>query len=159
LTDLGLFSGAIAIPTGYSQPVLVASTDGVGTKLNIAFLLDKHDTVGIDLVNHCVNDTFTRGADPFFFLDYIAMGKLVPSVAEDLVRGMAAACRTVGCALIGGETAEMPGLYPEGEYDLAGFIVGVAERDWPKGKRGIEPGDAVIGLPSSGSSAQGIRTY
>lgn len=152
--DIGGFGGLFQL-TGYNQPVLVASTDGVGTKLKIAIALNKHDTIGIDLVNHCVNDILTCGAEPLFFLDYLAMGKLVPEQVEAIVRGLSAACRATGCALIGGETAEMPGVYPEGEYDLAGFIVGAAERDTLIDGRSIKAGDVLIGLPSSGLHTNG----
>ncbi len=154
LTDLGFFSGLFQL-RGYAEPVLVSSADGVGTKLKIACALDKHDTIGIDLVNHCVNDIFTAGAEPLFFLDYIAMSKLVPQWVEAIVRGLAAACREVGCALIGGETAEMPGLYPEGEYDLVGFIVGAVEKNRIIDGTTIEVGDAILGLPSSGPHTNG----
>ncbi len=135
--------------------MLVSSVDGVGTKLKIASALARHDTVGLDLVNHCVNDILTCGAEPLFFLDYIAVGKLVPEQVSALVLGLAQACREVGCALIGGETAEMPGLYAEGDYDLAGFIVGVVEKDKIITGETISAGDAIIGLPSSGLHTNG----
>jgi phosphoribosylformylglycinamidine cyclo-ligase len=154
LSDTGFF-GSLFELKGYSQPVLVSSTDGVGTKLKIASALGKHDTVGIDLVNHCVNDIFTCGAEPLFFLDYIAMGKLVPEQVESIVKGMAAACREVNCALIGGETAEMPGMYSEEDYDLAGFIVGVVEKSQRLDQRQIRVGDVVLALPSSGLHTNG----
>lgn len=154
LTDTGFF-GSLFELKGYDQPVLVSSTDGVGTKLRIASALGKHDTVGIDLVNHCVNDIFTCGAEPLFFLDYIAMGRLVPEKVESIVTGMAAACREVNCALIGGETAEMPGMYAEEDYDLAGFIVGVVEKSQRLDRRQIRSGDVVLALPSSGLHTNG----
>jgi phosphoribosylformylglycinamidine cyclo-ligase len=154
LSDTGFF-GSLFELKGYSQPVLVSSTDGVGTKLKIASALGKHDTVGIDLVNHCVNDIFTCGAEPLFFLDYIAMGKLVPEKVESIVKGMAAACREVNCALIGGETAEMPGMYAEEDYDLAGFILGVVEKSQRLDQRQIRAGDVVLALPSSGLHTNG----
>ena len=127
LGEAGFFGGLFEFK-GYNQPVLVSSVDGVGTKLKIASALARHNTVGIDLVNHCVNDILTCGAEPLFFLDYIAMGKLVPEQVEAIVRGLAQACQEVGCALVGGETAEMPGVYGEEDYDLVGFIVGVVEK-------------------------------
>ena len=127
LSDIGFFGGSFEFK-GYRQPILVSSTDGVGTKLKIARVLGRHDTVGIDLVNHCVNDILTCGAEPLFFLDYIRLGKMVPETVEAIVRGLAKACREAGCALIGGATAEMPGMYAEDDYDLAGFIVGVVEK-------------------------------
>jgi len=154
LGGIGFFGGLFEFK-GYRQPVLVSSVDGVGTKLKIASALDRHDTVGIDLVNHCVNDIFTGGAEPLFFLDYIAMGKLVPQRVESIVRGLAQACREVGCALIGGETAEMPGVYSGDDYDLAGFIVGVVEKDRIINGDRIAAGDAVVGLPSSGLHTNG----
>jgi phosphoribosylformylglycinamidine cyclo-ligase len=135
--------------------VLVSSVDGVGTKLKIASALDKHDTVGIDIVNHCVNDIFTCGAEPLFFLDYIAVGKLAAERVAAVVRGLAQACREVGCALIGGETAEMPGLYAGEDYDLAGFIVGVVEKGKVITGSDISAGDTIIGLPSSGLHTNG----
>jgi len=154
LSEVGLF-GALFQVSGYREPVLVSSVDGVGTKLKIAFALNRHHTVGVDLVNHCVNDILTLGAEPLFFLDYIAMGKLVPEQAESIVSGLATACRAVGCALIGGETAEMPGLYAPGDYDLAGFIVGAVERDRIIDGKAIRAGDAIVGLPSSGLHTNG----
>lgn len=155
LGDLGFF-GSLFELKGYQQPVLVSSVDGVGTKLKIASALGKHDTVGADLVNHCVNDIFTGGAEPLFFLDYIAMGKLVPEQVASIAQGLAQACREVGCALIGGETAEMPGLYSGEDYDLVGFIIGVVEKD--KIIRGdtITVGDTIIGLPSKGLHTNGF---
>ncbi|HZP80303.1 MAG TPA: phosphoribosylformylglycinamidine cyclo-ligase [Chthonomonadaceae bacterium] len=157
LTDVGSFGGMFSLAglSSYQSPVLVSSIDGVGTKLKVAVLVGKHDTIGRDLVNHCVNDILVQGARPLFFLDYIATGKLVPSVVVDVVKGLAEGCREAGCALIGGETAEMPGLYAEGDYDLAGTIVGVVDR--PKiidGSR-IEAGDTVVGLASSGLHTNG----
>jgi len=133
----------------------VSSVDGVGTKLKIAGALDKHDTIGVDLVNHCVNDILTCGAEPLFFLDYIAMGKLVPEQVEAIAQGLAQACREVGCALIGGETAEMPGLYTGEDYDLVGFIIGVVEKEKIIMGKTIVVGDAIIGLPSSGLHTNG----
>jgi phosphoribosylformylglycinamidine cyclo-ligase len=154
LTQIGTFGACYAL-SGWKKPVLVSSVDGVGTKLKIAFLAGRHDTVGQDLVNHCVNDIAVQGAVPLFFLDYLAVGKLDAEVAASVVSGMARACRENGCALIGGETAEMPGLYAPGEYDLAGTIVGVAERsDLITGAR-IRAGDVLIGLPSSGLHTNG----
>ena len=130
LSEIGSFGGLFQLEPGrFREPVLVASADGVGTKLKIAFMTGRHDTVGIDLVNHCVNDILVQGAEPLFFLDYLATGRLSPAVAEQIVGGIAAACRDNGCALLGGETAEMPGFYDDGEYDLAGFIVGAADRE------------------------------
>jgi phosphoribosylformylglycinamidine cyclo-ligase len=154
LSGVGFFGGLFEFK-GYEQPVLVSSVDGVGTKLKIAIALGKHDTVGIDLVNHCVNDILTCGAEPLFFLDYIAMGKLVPEQVSDIARGMAQACKEVGCAVIGGETAEMPGLYSGQDYDLVGFIIGVVEKDKIINGRNIEVGDVVVGLPSSGLHTNG----
>ncbi len=154
LSGIGFFGGLFELK-GYEQPVLVSSVDGVGTKLKIAAAMGKHDTIGIDLVNHCVNDILTSGAEPLFFLDYIAMGKLAPEQVAAIATGLAQACREVGCALIGGETAEMPGLYSGEDYDLAGFIIGAVENE--KIIRGItiKVGDAVIGLPSSGLHTNG----
>ena len=154
LSGIGFFGGLFEFK-GYKHPVLVSSVDGVGTKLKIAAALGKHDTVGIDIVNHCVNDIFTCGAEPLFFLDYIAIGKLVPEQVGELARGLAKACREAGCALIGGETAEMPGIYASEDYDLAGFVVGVVEKDRIIDGKGIAAGDAVIGLPSSGLHTNG----
>lgn len=154
LRDVGFF-GSLFELKGYKDPVLVSSVDGVGTKLKIASLLNKHDTIGIDLVNHCVNDILTCGADPLFFLDYIAMGKLVPEQIESIVAGIAGACQKVGCALVGGETAEMPGIYAAGEYDLVGFIVGVAEKANIIDGRTIAAGDVILSLPSSGLHTNG----
>jgi len=154
LSDIGFFGGLFELK-GYREPVLVSSTDGVGTKLKISAALEKHNTVGIDLVNHCVNDILTCGAEPLFFLDYIAMGRLVPETAESIVQGMALACQAVNCALIGGETAEMPGLYAGNDYDLVGFIVGVVEKTERIDGRMIEAGDAILGMSSSGLHTNG----
>ncbi|MFC1873491.1 phosphoribosylformylglycinamidine cyclo-ligase [Chloroflexota bacterium] len=154
LSDVGFFGGLFEFK-GYQHPVLVSSVDGVGTKLKIASALRKHDTIGIDLVNHCVNDIFTCGAEPLFFLDYIAMGKLVPEYVEAIIKGLSQACREVGCALIGGETAEMPDLYTGEDYDLAGFIIGVVEKDKIIMGKTIAAGDTIIGLPSSGLHTNG----
>ena len=154
LTDIGLFGGMFQFK-GYEEPVLVSSVDGVGTKLKIAALLNKHDTIGIDLVNHCVNDILCCGAEPLFFLDYIAMGKLIPEKVASIVSGLAQACRQAGCALIGGETAEMPGMYRGDDYDLAGFIVGVVEKVNILNGSAVEKGDILIGLPSSGLHTNG----
>ncbi|HTA56991.1 MAG TPA: phosphoribosylformylglycinamidine cyclo-ligase, partial [Candidatus Baltobacteraceae bacterium] len=139
----------------YKEPVLVSSADGVGTKLKIAMAMGVHSTVGGDLVNHCVNDILVQGAEPLFFLDYLAMGKLEPNVVEQLVDGMSRACRKAGCALIGGETAEMPGFYPVGEYDLAGFIVGIVERKNILTGKNVKPGDTLLALPSAGLHTNG----
>ena len=156
LSEIGSFGGLFRLgASAYRDPVLVASADGVGTKLRIAFLTGRHDTVGGDLVNHCVNDILVQGAAPLFFLDYLATGRLSPSTAEQIVSGMAEACRENGCALLGGETAEMPGFYADGEYDLAGFIVGVVERDRVIDGRTIEPGDLLVALPSAGLHTNG----
>jgi phosphoribosylformylglycinamidine cyclo-ligase len=149
------FFGSMFQLRGYHEPVLVSSTDGVGTKLRIASLLGKNDTVGRDIVNHCVNDIFCCGAEPLFFLDYIAMGKLVPEQIQAIISGMVQACRETGCSLVGGETAEMPGIYSQGNYDLVGFIVGVVEKKNIINGSSIVPGDAVIGLPSSGLHTNG----
>ena len=154
LTDIGLFAGLFELK-GFQKAVLVASTDGVGTKLNIASILRRYDTVGIDLVHHCVNDILTTGAEPLFFLDYIAMGRLEPEVVNQVGKGLAEACREVGCALLGGETAEMPGTYAEGQWDLAGFMVGAVEREKVIDGRSIQPGDVLVGLPSSGLHTNG----
>jgi phosphoribosylformylglycinamidine cyclo-ligase len=154
LTDIGTFGASYAI-TGWKKPVLVSSADGVGTKLKVAFLTGRHDTVGEDLVNHCVNDIAVQGAQPLFFLDYFATGKLDAGVAASVISGIARGCRGNGCALIGGETAEMPGLYAAGEYDLAGFIVGASERKALLTGRSIRSGDVLIGLPSTGLHTNG----
>src|SRR5918996_4044632 len=151
LSDIGSFGGLFQLETGrYREPVLVSSADGVGTKLKVAFLANRHTTVGADLVNHCVNDILVQGAVPLFFMDYLATGRLSPAVAAAVVGGMAAACRDNGCALLGGETAQMPGFYAEGEDDIAGFIVGVVDRPRVINGRRIAPGDAVLALPSVG---------
>ncbi len=139
----------------WKDPVLVSSADGVGTKLKVAMAMGVHSTVGGDLVNHCVNDVLVQGAEPLFFLDYLAMGKLEPQVVEQLVDGMSRACRKAGCALIGGETAEMPGFYAPGEYDLAGFIVGVVDRKHLLNGKNVKPGDVLLGLPSTGLHTNG----
>src|SRR5712692_7492776 len=154
LTDIGSFGGGFLL-RGYRDPVLVSSADGVGTKLKLAFMTGQHSTVGEDLVNHCVNDIAVQGAVPLFFLDYFAVGKLDAKVAARVVSGIARGCRNNGCALIGGETAEMPGMYLPGEYDLAGFIVGAAERsELLTGKR-IREGDVLLGLASTGLHTNG----
>jgi phosphoribosylformylglycinamidine cyclo-ligase len=156
LSEIGSFGGLFKLDADrYRSPVLVSSADGVGTKLKVAFLTGRHDTVGADLVNHCVNDILVQGAEPLFFLDYLATGRLLPAVAEQVVTGVARACRENGCALIGGETAEMPGFYADGEYDIAGFIVGVVEQARVVDGRAIQPGDALIGLPSAGLHTNG----
>jgi phosphoribosylformylglycinamidine cyclo-ligase len=151
---VGFFGGLFEFK-GYNQPVLVSSVDGVGTKLKIASALGRYDSVGIDIVNHCVNDILTCGAEPLFFLDYIAAGRLMPDMVEAVARGLATACREVGCALIGGETAEMPGLYAGEDYDLVGFIIGVVEKDKIIQGKEISLGDTIIGLPSSGLHTNG----
>ncbi|KMY66355.1 phosphoribosylaminoimidazole synthetase [Desulfocarbo indianensis] len=156
LGNIGGFSGMMSLNTShYSQPVLVSSTDGVGTKLKIAFLMEKHDTVGIDLVAMCVNDIVVTGAKPLFMLDYLATGVLRVETAADIVKGVAEGCRQAGCALIGGETAEMPGFYPPGEYDLAGFAVGVVDRDDIVDGSRVAVGSALIGLASNGLHSNG----
>jgi phosphoribosylformylglycinamidine cyclo-ligase len=156
LSDIGSFGGLFRLDTHrYRDPVLVSSADGVGTKLKVAFMTGRHDTVGADLVNHCVNDILVQGAEPLFFLDYLATGRLVPAVAEQVIAGVGRGCRENGCALIGGETAEMPGFYADGEYDIAGFIVGVVDRSNVVDGRAIVPGDALIGLPSTGLHTNG----
>ncbi|HEX3704878.1 MAG TPA: phosphoribosylformylglycinamidine cyclo-ligase [Vicinamibacterales bacterium] len=156
LSEIGSFGGLFALDRDRCrEPVLVSSADGVGTKLKLAFMTGRHDTVGADLVNHCVNDILVQGAEPLFFLDYLATGRLSPDVAEQVVRGVAHGCRENGCALIGGETAEMPGFYADGEYDIAGFIVGIVEKTKLVDGRAIVPGDALIGLPSAGLHTNG----
>src|SRR5580765_7071135 len=156
LSDIGSFGGLFRLDRGRCQdPVLVSSADGVGTKLKVAFMTGKHDTVGADLVNHCVNDVLVQGAEPLFFLDYLATGRLSPAVAEEVIAGVARACRENGCALIGGETAEMPGFYADGEYDIAGFIVGVVEKAKVIDGRAVLPGDVLIALPSAGLHTNG----
>ena len=155
LGDLGGFGGLFALKD-YDEPVLVSGTDGVGTKLKIAFLLNKHDTIGQDAVAMCVNDILVQGAEPLFFLDYLAVGKLNPAQVAEIVRGVAAACKKSGCALIGGETAEMSGFYPNGEYDIAGFAVGVVEKKNLITSARVKAGDILIGLPSSGLHSNGF---
>lgn len=154
LTDIGAFGAGFRL-SGFRKPVLISSADGVGTKLKIAFLTGKHDTIGEDLVNHCVNDIAVQGAVPLFFLDYFAVGKLEAEVAGQVAAGIARGCKANGCALIGGETAEMPGLYAAGEYDLAGFIVGAAEQDRMLTGASVQAGDFLLGLPSTGLHTNG----
>lgn len=156
LSDIGGFAGFFRLDTErYPRPVLISGTDGVGTKLKVAQMVGVHDTVGIDLVAMCVNDILVSGAEPLFFLDYLAVGKLVPERVEEIVRGVAKGCKQAGCALIGGETAEMPGFYQEDEYDLAGFAVGVANQDRIVTGQGTAAGDVIIGLASSGLHSNG----
>ncbi len=156
LSEIGGFGGLFSIDkTKYSDPVLVSSVDGVGTKLKVAFEMNLHSTIGADLVNHCVNDIAVQGAAPMFFMDYLATGTLEPTIAEKVVEGIAEACKHNGCALIGGETAEMPGFYPDGEYDLAGFIVGVVDRDRIITGKDVQIGDIILGLPSNGLHTNG----
>ncbi len=156
LSDIGSFGGLFRLDRErYQEPVLVSSADGVGTKLKVAFMTGRHGTVGADLVNHCVNDVLVQGAEPLFFLDYLATGRLSPAVAEEVITGVARACRENGCALIGGETAEMPGFYADGEYDIAGFIVGVVEKAKVLDGRAVLPGDVLIALPSAGLHTNG----
>jgi phosphoribosylformylglycinamidine cyclo-ligase len=155
LSGIGNFGGLFEVPPAYERPVLVSSVDGVGTKLRVALMADRHDTIGEDLVNHCVNDILVQGAEPLFFLDYFACGALDPDVVAAVVKGLARGCTENGCALIGGETAEMPGFYAPGEYDLAGCIVGVVERTGIIDGSGIEPGDEVWAFPSSGLHTNG----
>jgi phosphoribosylformylglycinamidine cyclo-ligase len=155
LSEIGGFGGLFSLQNKYLDPVLVSSADGVGTKLKVAFDMNLHQTVGADLVNHCVNDIAVQGAAPLFFMDYLATGKLDPDVAVQVVEGLASACKQNGCALIGGETAEMPGFYPSGEYDLAGFIVGVVERDRIITGEKVVAGDVILALPSNGLHTNG----
>ena len=156
LTGLGGFGGLFGLNKDkYKEPVLVSGTDGVGTKLKLAFMMDKHDTIGIDAVAMCVNDVVVSGAEPLFFLDYLATGKLVPEKIEAIVKGVAEGCVMAGCALIGGETAEMPGMYGDGEYDIAGFTVGIVDKSKIVDGSDIRPGDAIIGLASSGVHSNG----
>jgi phosphoribosylformylglycinamidine cyclo-ligase len=156
LSEIGGFGGLFAVDkTKYVDPILVSSVDGVGTKLKVAFDMGVHHTIGGDLVNHCVNDIAVQGAAPLFFMDYLATGKLDPDIAEKVVEGLADACKHNGCALIGGETAEMPGFYPEGEYDLAGFIVGVVDREKIVTGKHVQIGDVVLGLASNGLHTNG----
>ena len=156
LSDIGSFGGLFKLDTAaIGEPVLVSSADGVGTKLKVAFMANEHRTIGVDLVNHCVNDILVQGAVPLFFLDYLATGKLSPDVAEQIVQGLARACKDNGCALLGGETAEMPGFYHDGEYDVAGFIVGVVDRARLIDGKTITAGDVLIGLPSAGLHTNG----
>ena len=156
LSEIGSFGGLFRPDlSGLADPVLVSSADGVGTKLKVAFRTGRHDTVGVDLVNHCVNDILVQGATPLFFLDYLATGRLLPEVVALVVGGLASACTENGCALLGGETAEMPGFYADGEYDLAGFIVGLVDRERLVDGSQIRPGDRLIGLPSTGLHTNG----
>jgi phosphoribosylformylglycinamidine cyclo-ligase len=156
LSDIGSFGGLFRLgAAGIDDPVLVASADGVGTKLRVAFMTGIHSSIGIDLVNHCVNDVLVQGAEPLFFLDYLATGRLDPDVAVQIVEGLAEGCRQNGCALLGGETAEMPGFYKDGEYDVAGFIVGAVSRAAMIDSSAIVPGDVLVGLPSSGLHTNG----
>ena len=156
LSDIGSFGGLFKLDmAAWKEPVLVSSADGVGTKLKVAFMANQHTTIGMDLVNHCVNDILVQGAVPLFFLDYLATGKLSPDVAEQIVQGLARACKDNGCALLGGETAEMPGFYNDGEYDVAGFIVGAVDRARLIDGKTIAAGDVLLGLPSSGLHTNG----
>jgi phosphoribosylformylglycinamidine cyclo-ligase len=156
LSEIGAFGGLFRLdPGAWKDPILVSSADGVGTKLKVAFLANEHRTIGVDLVNHCVNDILVQGARPLFFLDYLATGNLQPDVATQIVDGLARACRENGCALLGGETAEMPGFYADGEYDLAGFIVGAVEQETLIDGRSIAIGDVVVGVPSTGLHTNG----
>lgn len=155
VSDVGGFAGLCRVPPGMDEPLLVSGTDGVGTKLKVAFATGRHGTVGIDLVAMCVNDILTVGATPLFFLDYFACGKLDVEVAEAVVSGVAEGCKQAACALLGGETAELPGMYPDGEYDLAGFAVGVVEKAKVLDRANVAPGDALIGVASSGLHSNG----
>jgi phosphoribosylformylglycinamidine cyclo-ligase len=155
VSQAGGFGGLFRVPGGYRDPVLVSSADGVGTKLKVAMMADRHDTVGVDLVNHCVNDILVEGARPLFFLDYIGMGRLEQHIVEQLVEGLAAGCRDNACVLLGGETAEMPDFYDPGEYDLAGFIVGMVEGQSRPGAHRVRAGDVLLGIASSGFHTNG----
>ncbi|HSJ10797.1 MAG TPA: phosphoribosylformylglycinamidine cyclo-ligase [Longimicrobiales bacterium] len=155
VSKAGGFGGLFRVPAGFTSPVMVSSADGVGTKLKVAMMANRHDTVGIDLVNHCVNDILVEGARPLFFLDYIGMGRLEQRIVEQLVEGLAAGCRDNGCVLLGGETAEMPDFYEPGEYDLAGFIVGMVDEDARPGAHRVAAGDALIGIAASGFHTNG----
>src|SRR5690349_6591832 len=155
LAGIGGFGALFEVPKGYSEPVLVSGTDGVGTKLKLAFELNRHDTIGIDLVAMSVNDILTLGAEPLFFLDYYACGRLDVATATEVVKGIARGCRQAGCALLGGETAEMPGMYQAGEYDVAGFAVGVVEKSRIVDGSRVQPGDVVLGIASSGAHSNG----
>lgn len=156
LCDIGTFGAMYSLDTkGMDEPVLVSSVDGVGTKIKLAFMTGKHDTIGVDLVSHCVNDILVQGAKPLFFLDYLAFGKLEPHVVVEVIRGLTNGCRYAGCALIGGETAEMPGLYHPGEYDISGTIVGVVDRKKIVDGSTVQPGDVILGIPSSGLHTNG----
>ncbi len=156
LGELGGFSGLFELPSGYLQPVLVSGTDGVGTKLKIAQACNRHDTIGIDLVAMCVNDILTSGAEPLFFLDYIATGKLYPQQLTEVIKGISSGCQSAGCGLLGGETAEMPGFYGHDEYDLAGFAVGIVEKSLLLNGTKVKVGDAIVGLASSGLHSNGF---
>ncbi len=153
---LGGFGGCFELPAGYQEPVMVSGTDGVGTKLKLAYIMDRHDTVGVDCVAMCVNDIICGGAKPLFFLDYMAMGKNVPERTAEIVKGVVEGCKQAGCALIGGETAEMPGIYPENEYDLAGYSTGIVEKSKILTSDNMEAGDVLIGLTSSGCHSNGF---
>jgi phosphoribosylformylglycinamidine cyclo-ligase len=156
LSEIGSFGGLFRFDTtGWKEPILVSSADGVGTKLKLAFMTQTHKTIGVDLVNHCVNDILVQGARPLYFLDYLATGRLEPDDAEQIVEGLARACKENGCALLGGETAEMPGFYADGEYDLAGFIVGAVDGEMLIDGRSIAEGDVLVGLPSTGLHTNG----
>jgi phosphoribosylformylglycinamidine cyclo-ligase len=155
LAGLGGFGGLFELPVGYSEPVLVSGTDGVGTKLKLALAMDRHDTIGVDLVGMCVNDVVVQGAEPLFFLDYYATGQLDVDTATNVVSGIANGCKQAGCALIGGETAELPGMYADGEYDLAGFCVGIVEKSRIIDGSRVAPGNAILALASSGPHSNG----